>query len=72
MSTLNQPIDPVCFLHGKRWSEHEGGRCLYCCLCFKALTPEECNTLPDGSKEDVCIECAELERKYGAESNQPG
>ena len=53
--------DPVCASHGKRWSEHETGRCLYCCLCFKTLTVEECHLLPDGSREDVCNECAALE-----------
>lgn len=54
-------FDPVCWPHGKRRSEHEGGRCLYCCLCFKPLTPNECHTLPDGFKEDVCEDCAEKE-----------
>lgn len=38
-------IDPYCLHHGKRRSEHEGGRCLYCCICFKTLTPEECRAL---------------------------
>lgn len=52
-------IDPVCLVHGKKMSEHD---CLYCCLCFKSLTPEECNVLPDGNKEDVCVECANKER----------
>jgi hypothetical protein len=51
-------FDPVCAMHGKRWSEHEGGRCLYCCQCFKSLTPEECSVLPDGSRVDVCVPCA--------------
>lgn len=53
-------MDPVCLLHGKRMSEHV---CLYCCLCFKNLTPETCHVLPDGSREDVCNECAELEKR---------
>lgn len=52
-------IDPVCAFHGKRRSEHV---CLYCCLCFRTLTPDECNVLADGSKEDVCLECAAFER----------
>lgn len=51
-------IDPVCLFHGKRRSEHH---CLYCCLCFKTLTVEECHQLPDGTREDVCDECAEFE-----------
>ncbi len=52
------PIDPVCVFHGKRASEHV---CLYCCLCFKSLTPEECHVRSDGEREDVCDECAKLE-----------
>jgi hypothetical protein len=51
-------IDPVCLFHGKRWSEHH---CLYCCLCFKTLTVEECHVRPDGTREDVCEACAEHE-----------
>lgn len=47
-------IDPVCAFHGKRWSEHEGGHCLYCCICFKTLTPDECAADADGQKWDVC------------------
>ena len=52
-------IDPICILHAKKMSEHV---CLYCCLCFKDLTPEECHIREDGRKEDVCEECAERER----------
>jgi hypothetical protein len=58
-------IDTVCAFHGRRWSEHEGGRCLYCCLCFKTLTVDECHVLPDGLREDVCNECAEMEALRG-------
>lgn len=47
-------IDPVCVFHGKKASEH---RCLYCCLCFRPLTPEECWEDEDGQKWDVCREC---------------
>jgi hypothetical protein len=53
-------FDPVCLIHGKRKSEHH---CLYCCLCFKSLTVEECHLLSDGTREDVCNECAEMEAK---------
>ena len=53
-------IDPVCAIHGKRMSEHE---CLYCCLCFKSLTREECSYLPDGTQTDVCVPCALEERE---------
>ena len=54
-------IDPYCAHHGKRMSEHEGGFCLYCCICFKPLTPDECATDDEGQKWDVCREglCAE-------------
>jgi hypothetical protein len=49
-------VDPVCLFHGKRRSEH---RCLYCCICFWPLTPEECAVDSDGQKWDVCKgECA--------------
>lgn len=55
----NKPkIDPVCLVHGKKLSEHD---CLYCCLCFKPLTPEQCHILPNGKKENVCIPCAAQE-----------
>lgn len=54
-------VDPVCAFHGRRWSEHPDGRCLYCALCFTTLSFEECHELPDGSREDVCEDCAALE-----------
>ncbi|KKM23230.1 hypothetical protein LCGC14_1617260, partial [marine sediment metagenome] len=52
-------IDPYCIIHGKRMSEHN---CLYCCLCWTSLTPEECNVRSDGKKEDVCKPCATKEK----------
>lgn len=55
---IAEPIAPVCLVHGLRLSEHD---CLYCCLCFRSLTVEECHVLPDGRREDVCEECAEQE-----------
>ena len=60
-------IDPYCLIHGKKMSEHDLGFCLYCCLCFKSLTPDECNVTADGKKEDVCKPCAEKERKMADE-----
>ena len=48
------PIDPVCALHGKHMSEHVGERCLYCCICFRPLTPEECLVDTKGNKWDIC------------------
>lgn len=47
-------IDPVCVIHGRRWSEHDGGRCLYCCICFRPLEADECATDSSGQKWDVC------------------
>ena len=55
-----QTIDPVCLVHGKKQSEHV---CLYCCLCFKSLTLDECNVRKDGKKEDVCKPCATREQQ---------
>lgn len=62
-------IDPICLIHGKKMSEH---LCLYCCLCFKPLRPEECYVREDGVKEDVCVPCAERESRcrYQRESNE--
>lgn len=59
-------IDPFCLIHGKKMSEHV---CLYCCLCFKPLTPEQCNVREDGQKEDVCKSCAEKEKKILGEKD---
>lgn len=53
-------LDPVCLMHGKKMSEHV---CLYCCLCFRDLKPEDCNVREDGEKEDVCIPCANAEKQ---------
>jgi hypothetical protein len=52
-------MSAICTMHGRKLSEH---LCLFCCLCFKDLTVEQCHTLPDGTKEDVCNECAEKEQ----------
>jgi len=54
-------IDPVCLVHGKKMSEHPDYGCLYCCLCFKSLTPDECHVRMDGVKEDVCKSCGQME-----------
>ena len=51
--------DPHCAMHGKKRSEHT---CLYCCICFKDLTIEECHITKDGEREDVCNDCAKHER----------
>jgi len=55
---VGEPIDPVCLFHGLRRSEHY---CLYCCLCFKTLTPDECWTDEEGQKWDKCIDCGDAE-----------
>jgi len=56
-------LDPTCAFHGLKASEHEYGRCLYCCFCFKTLTPDECHTDNEGVKWDVCEDCAALEEQ---------
>ena len=56
----NTAIDPICLVHGKKMSEHQ---CLYCCICFKSLTLDECNVRDDGQKEDVCVPCAKREKE---------
>lgn len=53
------PHDPICLIHGLPASQHD---CLYCCLCFKPLTPAQCHVLPNGSREDVCEACAAAEQ----------
>ena len=55
-----EKIDPTCLMHGKKMSEHT---CLYCCLCYKDLTLEECNVTRDGKREDVCVSCAKREQE---------
>lgn len=57
-------IDPVCLLHCKKKSEHH---CLYCCICFKTLVPEECWVDEKGQRWDICKECGEEEERYGRE-----
>lgn len=57
----NGGIDPVCAFHGLRASEHEHGRCLYCCICFTTLTRETCAEDSTGQKWDTCEPCAEME-----------
>lgn len=53
--------DWTCTIHGKKMSEHV---CIYCCLCYRSLTPEECHVTLDGETEDVCEECAAAEAEY--------
>lgn len=54
--------EPVCLAHGLPHSEHKHGQCLYCCLCFKGLEPEECS-IEDGQRTDVCWSCRVNELK---------
>ena len=53
-------MDYTCLIHGKKMSEHQ---CIYCCMCFESLTIEECNLTEDGKPEDICKECAEIEKQ---------
>jgi len=57
--TLDDFLDPTCLFHGKKASEHV---CLYCCICFQTLTPDECWVDGDGVKWDLCVECGEREQ----------
>jgi hypothetical protein len=54
-------VDPVCAFHGKRWSEHEGGRCMYCPLCFRSDDGYPKHVDEHGQTWDVCVECAAYE-----------
>jgi len=60
-------IDPTCLMHGKKMSEHI---CLYCCLCFKDLKPEECAVDKNGQKWDMCKSCWDSEQKALKEKNK--
>lgn len=53
------PIDPTCLSHGIKWSEHINGKCLYCCICFKPLTPTESYVDKNNIKWDNCVSCGE-------------
>jgi len=53
--------DPTCAFHGKPWSEHDGGQCLYCVICFSTLTYETCYVASDGAKYDICTTCGPRE-----------
>jgi hypothetical protein len=50
----------ICLVHGQEIGKHV---CLFCCLCYKDLKPEDCNINDEGQKEDVCKDCAALEKK---------
>ena len=52
---------PVCAFHGKPWSEHPHGRCLYCALCFTTLDVEDCYVTDGGFTYDVCKTCGPRE-----------
>jgi hypothetical protein len=40
-----------------------------CCLCFNRVDQDQLNTNPEGSKEDVCISCAEIEKEMNYPRN---
>lgn len=48
-------------MHGKDTAEHV---CLFCCLCFEDLTPEECFVDAEGVKWDMCKPCAKMEAEH--------
>ncbi len=58
---MPKPFDPVCLIHGKRASEHQ---CLYCSICFRSLTPDECDVNAEGEKTDLCKVCGAQERGF--------
>lgn len=61
--------DYICLIHGLPKGEHH---CLYCCLCFRPITIAECNLLPDGKREDVCVPCAQAEQaRLAAKEGRP-
>lgn len=60
------PIDPTCAFHGLKWSEHEGGRCLHCPLCFRSDFGYPKWVDADGQMWDVCVECGETEQEMKA------
>ena len=67
MENLPETIDPVCLVHGKKWSEHEDGKCIICCLCFSDdFEPWEDE---NGVKWDICVNCKKLEDAYAASLN---
>ena len=43
-----------------------------CCLCFKLCEENELNTREDGSLENVCIACAELEKSNKKSCHEQG
>jgi hypothetical protein len=55
------PVRLCCFMR------HHGAVCpdglVMCCLCFGRFPVDQLHELPDGSKEDVCIQCARDEEK---------
>lgn len=61
-------FDSTCLIHGLKYSEHQ---CIYCCLCFKSLTIKECNLSETGEREDVCVECAKMEKEMRSNQNKP-
>ncbi len=56
---------PVRLCCGQR---HLGPVCLdgkvMCCLCFSRVPQDQIHVLPDGKKEDVCLECWDKEKVY--------
>jgi hypothetical protein len=70
MSETINYIDLVCLMHGVSWSAnppHWAGKCLICALCFEVLnSTADCNPLPNGRYEDICVACAAEEAALNA------
>ena len=60
---MPEPIDPVCAFHAKKWSEHEGGRCMYCPICYRSDLGYEKWVDKEGQSWDLCRSCGELEER---------
>ena len=59
-------LDPVCAFHGKKWSEHEGNRCLHCPICFRSDFGYPKWVDGEGQAWDVCRFCGEAEEPVTA------
>lgn len=60
------PVRLCCF------QRHRGPICpdgkVMCCLCFQRFEQSELNRDTEGELEDVCLDCADLEKRRAAVS----
>jgi hypothetical protein len=51
--------------------QHAGPVCpdglVMCCICFTRVTPEDLHADADGSRWDICAQCAAAEQRYRQE-----